>query len=217
MNHNSNYSSVSGRRSLGVEFLVQSDASDGLFPRAKNVGLRRKKLFKGTSDAKEIGEGDTETFSEVFGLSIICYQTLKWKNQNVGGRPHFSKIDLRKLKIYKSKQQLCLTIFAILSINSWVLMENLDLHALKKELDDENVAGFLVEPIQGEAGVYVPDEGFLKTAFDLCNEKNIPCEEADNKKKLGISAGLNVGCASVAVIEAGDADKDIAALKSKSK
>jgi ornithine--oxo-acid transaminase len=48
-----------------------------------------------------------------------------------------------------------------------------DVHALKKELEDPNVAGFLVEPIQGEAGVYVPDIGFLKTAYDLCKKKNV--------------------------------------------
>ena len=48
-----------------------------------------------------------------------------------------------------------------------------DLDALKKELEDPNVAGFLVEPIQGEAGVYVPDDGYLKAAFDLCKQKNI--------------------------------------------
>ena len=48
-----------------------------------------------------------------------------------------------------------------------------DLDALKKELEDPNVAGFLVEPIQGEAGVYVPDDGYLKAAFDLCKEKNV--------------------------------------------
>jgi len=48
-----------------------------------------------------------------------------------------------------------------------------NLDALKKELDDPNVAGFLVEPIQGEAGVYVPDDGYLKDAFDLCKKKNV--------------------------------------------
>ncbi len=48
-----------------------------------------------------------------------------------------------------------------------------DLDALKKELEDPNVAGFLVEPIQGEAGVYVPDDGYLKAAYDLCKEKNV--------------------------------------------
>ncbi|MGE5423831.1 MAG: aminotransferase class III-fold pyridoxal phosphate-dependent enzyme, partial [Syntrophothermus sp.] len=45
--------------------------------------------------------------------------------------------------------------------------------ALEKALEDPNVAGFLVEPIQGEAGVYVPDDGYLKKAYDLCKSKNV--------------------------------------------
>lgn len=48
-----------------------------------------------------------------------------------------------------------------------------DLDALEKELEDPNVAGFLVEPIQGEAGVFVPDEGYLKKTYDLCKAKNV--------------------------------------------
>jgi len=48
-----------------------------------------------------------------------------------------------------------------------------DTNALEKELKDPNVAGFLVEPIQGEAGVYVPDDGFLKRAYDLCKANNV--------------------------------------------
>ncbi len=48
-----------------------------------------------------------------------------------------------------------------------------DLNALAKALEDPNVAGFLVEPIQGEAGVFVPDEGYLKKAYDLCKSKNV--------------------------------------------
>jgi len=48
-----------------------------------------------------------------------------------------------------------------------------DIPALEKALQDSNVAGFLVEPIQGEAGVYVPDEGYLKKAFDICKAKNV--------------------------------------------
>jgi len=48
-----------------------------------------------------------------------------------------------------------------------------DLDALAKELEDPNVAGFLVEPIQGEAGVFVPDEGYLKKSFDMCKAKNV--------------------------------------------
>lgn len=48
-----------------------------------------------------------------------------------------------------------------------------DLDALDKALQDPNVAGFLVEPIQGEAGVYVPEEGYLKNAYDLCKKHNV--------------------------------------------
>ncbi|NOY36216.1 MAG: ornithine--oxo-acid transaminase [Chlorobi bacterium] len=48
-----------------------------------------------------------------------------------------------------------------------------DLNALKKALEDPDVAGFLVEPIQGEAGVYVPDEGYLKEAYALCKKHNV--------------------------------------------
>lgn len=48
-----------------------------------------------------------------------------------------------------------------------------DLGALEKALEDPTVAGFLVEPIQGEAGVFVPDEGYLKKAYDLCKAKNV--------------------------------------------
>jgi ornithine--oxo-acid transaminase len=48
-----------------------------------------------------------------------------------------------------------------------------DLKALEKAVQDPNVSGFLVEPIQGEAGVIVPDEGFLSGAFKLCKEKNV--------------------------------------------
>jgi len=48
-----------------------------------------------------------------------------------------------------------------------------DLPALEKALEDPNVAGFLVEPIQGEAGVVVPDEGYLTKAFNMCKAKNV--------------------------------------------
>jgi ornithine--oxo-acid transaminase len=45
--------------------------------------------------------------------------------------------------------------------------------ALEKALEDPNVCAFLVEPIQGEAGVMVPEDGYLKKAFDLCKSKNV--------------------------------------------
>jgi len=48
-----------------------------------------------------------------------------------------------------------------------------NIESLRKALEDPNVAGFLVEPIQGEAGVVVPDEGYLNVAAKLCKEKNV--------------------------------------------
>lgn len=50
-----------------------------------------------------------------------------------------------------------------------------DLNALEEVLknDAQNIAAFLVEPIQGEAGVYVPDENFLKNASELCKKHNV--------------------------------------------
>ncbi len=48
-----------------------------------------------------------------------------------------------------------------------------DISALEKILEDPDVAGFMVEPIQGEAGVIVPDNGYLKKAFDLCRKHNV--------------------------------------------
>ncbi len=48
-----------------------------------------------------------------------------------------------------------------------------DIPALDKALSDPDVAGFLVEPIQGEAGVFVPDEGYIKKAYDLCKKHNV--------------------------------------------
>ena len=48
-----------------------------------------------------------------------------------------------------------------------------DLDALKESLKDPNVAAFMVEPIQGEAGVVVPDDNYLKDAYELCKESNV--------------------------------------------
>jgi ornithine--oxo-acid transaminase len=48
-----------------------------------------------------------------------------------------------------------------------------DIDALRKAVQDPNVAGMLVEPIQAEAGVYVPEDGYLKTAADLCKKHNV--------------------------------------------
>ena len=48
-----------------------------------------------------------------------------------------------------------------------------DTRALAEAAADPNVAGFLVEPIQGEAGVYVPDDGYLSTCLEICKQNNI--------------------------------------------
>ena len=50
-----------------------------------------------------------------------------------------------------------------------------NVEALQSILEEkgDKIAGFLVEPIQGEAGVFVPDEGYLKATYDLCNKHNV--------------------------------------------
>lgn len=55
------------------------------------------------------------------------------------------------------------------------VIEYNDIKAFKNILKEkgENIAGFLIEPIQGEAGVIVPDEGYLKACYDLCKEYNV--------------------------------------------
>ncbi|MGL4781163.1 MAG: ornithine--oxo-acid transaminase [Bacteroidales bacterium] len=48
-----------------------------------------------------------------------------------------------------------------------------DSEALREVLQDPRVVGFLVEPVQGEAGVIVPDPGYLSTCYDYCQEANV--------------------------------------------
>ena len=48
-----------------------------------------------------------------------------------------------------------------------------NLTALEDALKDKNVAGFMIEPIQGEAGVVIPDDGYLKGVRNLCNKYNV--------------------------------------------
>lgn len=58
--------------------------------------------------------------------------------------------------------------------DGFIKIEYNNLNALEATLkSDDSIAGFLVEPIQGEAGVYVPSEGYLKAAQELCNKYNV--------------------------------------------
>lgn len=68
-----------------------------------------------------------------------------------------------------------------------------DTAALEKALDDPNIAGFMVEPIQGEAGVFVPDEGYLAKAKALC-EKNNALFIADEVQTGVARTGKLVAC-----------------------
>lgn len=54
----------------------------------------------------------------------------------------------------------------------YVIIPYNDLAALEEALQDPHVAAFMVEPIQGEAGVVVPDAGYLRKAYDLCRKNN---------------------------------------------
>ena len=55
----------------------------------------------------------------------------------------------------------------------FVIIPYNDTEALRKAVADPNVAGFIVEPIQGEAGVIVPDEGYLSKSYAICKEANV--------------------------------------------
>ncbi len=58
--------------------------------------------------------------------------------------------------------------------NGFIKIEYNNIEALKQTLEsNKNIAGFLVEPIQGEAGVYVPSDNYLKEAKALCVEHNV--------------------------------------------
>jgi ornithine--oxo-acid transaminase len=54
-----------------------------------------------------------------------------------------------------------------------IAVEYNSIPALEAILKNKNTAGFLVEPVQGEAGVVIPDEGYLKQAFELCKKNNV--------------------------------------------
>lgn len=56
-------------------------------------------------------------------------------------------------------------------------MSDLYLFLLQKALQDPNVAAFMVEPIQGEAGVVVPDQGYLTKVRELCTKYNVSFDE----------------------------------------
>jgi len=58
-------------------------------------------------------------------------------------------------------------------VSGYLSIPHNDLPALEKALQDKNVAAFLFEPIQGEAGVVVPDEGYFKGVRALCTEYNV--------------------------------------------
>jgi len=47
----------------------------------------------------------------------------------------------------------------------------------------------------------------------ICKQKNIPCVEVDSKQKLGVSAGVGVGASAIAVIDPGEAKKEISSIK----
>jgi len=69
-----------------------------------------------------------------------------------------------------------------------------DLDALAAALENKNVAGFLVEPIQGEAGVMVPDSQFISEAKRMCAEKNVLFMVDEVQTGIGRTGGLLAVC-----------------------
>jgi ornithine--oxo-acid transaminase len=69
-----------------------------------------------------------------------------------------------------------------------------DTEALEKALKQDNVAGFLVEPIQGEAGVYTPTDDFMKKAKQLCNDNNVLFIADEIQTGIARTGGLLAVC-----------------------
>ncbi len=55
----------------------------------------------------------------------------------------------------------------------YIIIPYNDLSALEKAVQDPHVVGFMLEPIQGEAGVFIPAEGYLKKSYDICKKANV--------------------------------------------
>ena len=62
-----------------------------------------------------------------------------------------------------------------------------DLAALEELLKDPNTCAFMVEPIQGEAGVVVPDEGYLKAVRRLCTQYNVLFIADEVRKRIALN------------------------------
>lgn len=72
-----------------------------------------------------------------------------------------------------STDPLCSTNFGPFTPGFMIIPYN-NINELKKVLEsDPTIAGFMVEPIQGEAGIIVPDDGYLKAAYELCRKHNV--------------------------------------------
>lgn len=69
-----------------------------------------------------------------------------------------------------------------------------DLDALSKALKEENVAGFLVEPIQGEAGVYTPSDDYIATARKLCSDNGVLLIADEIQTGIGRTGSLLAVC-----------------------
>lgn len=69
-----------------------------------------------------------------------------------------------------------------------------DTEALATALKEENVVGVLIEPIQGEAGVFVPDDNYLRQVGDLCNSHNVLFMADEIQTGIGRTGGLLAVC-----------------------
>ncbi len=78
--------------------------------------------------------------------------------------------------------------------DGFVSIEYSDIEALERALEDPNVAGFMVEPIQGEAGVVVPEAGYMKAAKEACAKKNVLFIADEVQTGIGRTGALLRSC-----------------------
>lgn len=126
----------------------------------------------------------------------------KWSYERKGLPEHSAKIIVCENNFHGrtttivsfSSDPVARTHFGPFKNDAFIRIPYNDIDALREALKDENVAGFMVEPIQGEAGVVTPDEDYLRRAAELCRDKNVLFIADEVQTGIGRTGSLLAVC-----------------------